>query len=238
MVSIQRPLFDAVTFWGMLLIVIIMASVWIVLLARLNKRFGVAAFILIFVVVGINVIGDRLGWFTRLDSFPPPFVVMNIAILLMLLILGIGYAGQAGDILVSNISEQTLIALQIFRLPLEFLMLRAAYRQIMPMEFSMIGYNLDVLTGLGALLLTIYMNWRRTLPKMIVWVWNVMGIICLIIIGVLAALTSPNLHAFGTEQSHINSWILYFPYSLLPSVLVSFAVFSHILLTRKLLQSG
>jgi hypothetical protein len=236
MVNIQRPLFDAVTFWGMLLIVILMAGAWIILLARQKKRFGVAAFVATFVVVGANVISDQLGWFTRLDVLPPPFMAMNFAILFLLLILGLGYVGQMGNVLVKNVSVQTLVALQIFRLPLEFLMLRAAYLQIMPMEFSMLGYNLDVLTGMGALLLTIYVSWKRAVPKILVWVWNVMGVVFLLVIAVLAALTSPNLHAFGTAPTHINSWVLYFPYSLLPSILVSCAVFGHILLTRKLLQ--
>lgn len=238
MVSIQRPLFDAVTFWGMLLIVIMMAGAWIVLLTRLKKSFGVATFFLIFVVIGINIISDQLGWFARLDVLPPPFVAMNFAILLLLFVLSMGYVGQVGNVLVKNVSVETLVALQIFRLPLEFLMLRAAYLQIMPMEFSMLGYNLDVLTGLGALLLTMYAACRRSMPKILVWAWNVMGIFFLLVIAILAVLTSPNLHAFGVASNHINSWVLYFPYALLPSVLVSFAVLGHILLTRKLLLSA
>jgi hypothetical protein len=236
MVSIQRPLFDAVTFWGMLLIVVLMAGVWVVLLARQKKSYGIATFVAIFVVIGVNVISDQFGWYTRLDILPPPFVAINFVILLILLILGMGYVGQVGNVLVKNLSVQTLVALQIFRLPLEFLMLRAAYLQIMPIEFSMLGYNLDVLTGFGALLLTIYAAWKRAMPKWLVWTWNVMGIVLLLVIAVLAALTSPNLHAFGTAPTHINSWVLYFPYSLLPSILVSCALFGHILLTRKLLQ--
>jgi hypothetical protein len=62
-----------------------------------------------------------------------------------------------------------------------------------------------------------------------------MGIACLLAIAVLAALTSPNLHFFGSDAKHINSWVLYFPYSLLPTLLVTYAVFGHVLLTRKLL---
>lgn len=63
-----------------------------------------------------------------------------------------------------------------------------------------------------------------------------MGIACLLVIAVLAVLTSPNVHAFGAVPQHINSWVLYFPYSLLPSVLVSVALLGHVLLTRKLLS--
>lgn len=234
--NIQRPFYDIATYWGMVLIVVLVSGYWVVLFARQNKRYGMAALCAILMLVVVNVIGDQLSWFTRLDMLPPPFAIMNVAILVFLLVFGMGYVGGLINKLVKNIPVEALVALQIFRLPLEFLMLRAAYLQIMPMEFSMLGYNLDVLTGLGALLLTIYAARTKSLPKILVWLWNLMGIGFLLIIAVLAVLTSPNLHFFGTSPVHINTWVLYFPYSLLPSLLVSFAVLGHLLLTRKLLQ--
>jgi hypothetical protein len=236
MVNLQRPVDDAITFWGMLLIVTLVSTVWILQFARYKRRYGVVVFVVVSIVTGVNLISDQYGIFNRLDLLPPPFVMMNVAILLLVFAVGFGYLGQLGDMMVKHMTVRTLVSLQIFRLPLELLMLRAAYLEIMPMEFSMKGYNLDVLTGLGALLLTIYAVWKRSLPKMLVWVWNVMGIFLLLVIAVLALLTSPNVHAFGTAPIHINSWVLYFPYSLLPSILVSFAVLGHVLLTRKLLH--
>mgnify|MGYP006316244065 CR=1 FL=1 len=236
MMNIQRPFYDIATYWGMVLIVVLVSVSWIALLARQNKRYGIAALIAILMLVVVNVIGDQLSWFTRLDMLPPPFAVMNVAILVFVLVFGMGWVGGLGDNLVINIPVETLVALQIFRLPLEFLMLRAAYLQIMPIGFSMLGYNLDVLTGVGALLLTIYAARTKSLPKILVWSWNLMGIGFLLIIAVLAVLTSPNLHFFGTTSVHINTWVLFFPFSLLPSLLVSFAVLGHMLLTRKLLH--
>ncbi len=137
--------------------------------------------------------------------------------------------------LARELSYTTLLCLQIFRLPLELLMLRAALLGIMPVEFSMLGYNYDVLTGLGALLLTIASALRGTLPKPLLWAWNLLGIACLVVIAALALLTSPRLHAFGTEAAHINTWVQFFPYALLPIVLVSLAVLGHVLMTHKLL---
>jgi hypothetical protein len=137
--------------------------------------------------------------------------------------------------LADKLPYKTVVSLQIFRLPLELLMLRAALLGIMPIEFSMLGYNYDVLTGLGALLIVIAINSRGSVPKPVMWVWNLIGIGCLLVIFVLAVLTSPNVHAFGLEPAHMNSWVQYFPYTLLPSVLVTLAIFGHILMTHKLL---
>ncbi len=234
-VDLQRPISDAITAWGMAAIAALMSAAWIALFARRHARDGKAVAVFFIVVVLATFAGDRLGWFAHQDLFPPPFVAMNFLILLTVLLVGLGYVGQIGSSLVKSLHVETLVALQIFRLPLELLMLRAASLQIMPVEFSMLGYNLDVLTGLGALLITIYCAWTRSLPLKVIWAWNLMGIVCLVVIAVLAVLTSPNVHAFGIAPQHINSWVLYFPYSLLPSVLVSVAVLGHVLLTRKLM---
>jgi hypothetical protein len=234
-ITLEPPVFDFVTAWGIGLLSLLMAAAWTGLLARRQKRYGVGAAAFFLAVLVANIAGDSAGWFTRLDILPPPFVVMNFVILATVLLVGLGYGGPPGNMLVRSLQVETLVALQIFRLPLELLMLRAAYLQIMPVEFSMLGYNLDVLTGLGALLISAYCAWTWSLPLKLIWAWNLMGMVCLLVIAVLAVLTSPNVHAFGAAPQHINSWVLYFPYGLLPSVLVSLAVLGHVLLTRKLL---
>jgi hypothetical protein len=234
-IAFERPDFDAATAWGIALLAALMAAAWLWLLARRHKRYGVAAAVVLGTVLAANVAGDQLGWFSRLDILPPPFVVMNFVILAVVLSVGLGFTKHIGPALLRSLQVETLVALQIFRLPLELLMLRAAYLHIMPIEFSMVGYNLDVLTGVGALWISAYCAWTWSLPLKAIWAWNILGIACLMVIAVLAVLTSPNVHAFGAAPEHVNSWVLYFPYSLLPSVLVSFAVLGHVLLTRKLL---
>jgi hypothetical protein len=239
LIAIQRPAFDVITAGGMLLLVLAMSIAWLAVIRKRSPQAAVWGAVALIVILMANVAGDRLGLFSRLDLLPPPFVILVALSLALAIAVGMGYVGSIGNELVRTFPVETLVALQIFRLPLELVMLRAAYLGIMPMEFSMLGYNLDVLTGLGALLITVYYAWKKRsggrLPIRIIWLWNLLGIACLIAIGVLAALTSPNLHVFGAEAKHINSWVLYFPYSLLPTFLVSFAVLGHVLLTRKLL---
>jgi hypothetical protein len=235
LIAIQRPAFDAITAGGMLLLALGMSIAWLAVIRKRSPKAATWGAVALIVILMANVAGDRLGLFSRLDLLPPPFVILVALSLGLAIAVGMGYMGSIGNELVRTLPVETLVALQIFRLPLELVMLRAAYLGIMPMEFSMLGYNLDVLTGLGALLISVYCAYTWRLPLRIIWLWNLLGIACLIAIGVLAALTSPNLHAFGADAKHINSWVLYFPYSLLPTILVSFAVFGHVLLTRKLL---
>ena len=237
-IVLQRPAMDTVTAGGMVLLVLLMCLAWLAAVYKRDKWSGLWGAVVLVAILLANVAGDRLALFSRLDLLPPPFVILVFLSIALAVAIGMGYVGSIGDKLVHTMPVEVLVALQVFRLPLELLMLRAAYLGFMPMEFSMLGYNLDVLTGFGALLIWLYCAWGRhngALPLRTIWAWNMLGIGCLLAIGVLAALTSPNLHAFGVDAKHINSWVLYFPYSLLPTVLVSLAVLGHVLLTRKLL---
>jgi len=130
----------------------------------------------------------------------------------------------------------TLVGVQAFRLPLELFMHRAYERGIMPVELSYSGYNLDIVTGTTAAALFIALRARPTLPGTIVWIWNIWGLWCLGVIAVVATAGSPMVRAFGDDPAHINSWVLFFPYVWLPTVLVTFALAGHVIVTRVLLS--
>jgi hypothetical protein len=73
-------------------------------------------------------------------------------------------------------------------------------------------------------------------PRWLIWIWNVWGWWSLGMITFIAVATSPMVHLFGTDPSHLNTWVLYFPYVWLPAVLVTIALAGHIVVTRALLR--
>ena len=232
MPSFDRPVYDAITAWGIGSLALAMSLAWTAVAARRRASYGLGAAALLAGIAALAWLGDSSGLFARTDILPSPFVLAVTASI------GIGVAlafGKVGDTLVRSMHIETMVALQIFRLPLELLMLRAALLHTMPVEFSLLGYNFDFLTGLGALLIVLGISRSWVAPVAVIWLWNLLGITCLLVIAALAALTSPIVHAFGTAPAHLNTWVLYFPYALLPLVLVSFAVFGHVLITRKLM---
>lgn len=234
LVTLTRPPFDAVLYLGMLGLVVTMAIAWVAVMGRIRPRYGYAMAALIALLVAATWAADQFALLTRLDLQPPVLVLLTTFALALCGSAGWALYRPSGDARADRPSVQTLVALQIFRLPLELLMWRAAILGIMPTEFSIQGYNLDMLTGIGALMLSIAIAKRGAVPTAIVWAWNLFGMACLLAIAVLAALTSPNLHAFGNSAAHINGWVLFFPYALLPVLLVSFAVLGHVMLTRTL----
>jgi hypothetical protein len=158
MLPIERPVFDAVTAMGMGLLALGMSVAWSRQFARHHRAYLPHVLVALVLLWLGSLAGDVSGWFRRVDALPPPFV---LTVFMCLGLVAMAGFGKVGAHLAQTMSIQTLVALQIFRLPLELLMLRAATLSIMPVEFSMQGYNLDVLTGAGALALRVYMALAR-----------------------------------------------------------------------------
>jgi hypothetical protein len=173
------------------------------------------------------------GALARVATKPPP--LQTLIVLLLALWLWRGFS-RRGRKTAAGMSVPALVLLQSFRLPLEVLMLHAADVGVMPVEFSMAGYNVDVVTGALALPLGLALlrGWR--VPQAVIWGWNLWGIACLCVIVVLAVLTSPNVAFFGRQAAHISVWVLYFPYVWLPTVLVGVAIFGHLSISNRLLH--
>jgi hypothetical protein len=171
------------------------------------------------------------GMLARFDVTPPPMALLILAVLA--LSIGVG-CSRAGGTLARQVPLAVLVALQAFRLPLELVMHRAGEAGIMPPELSYSGYNFDILTGTGALLLGAAMLAGIAVPRAAIWTWNLWGFYCLAAIVVIAVTTSPMVRLFGDDPRHVNSWVVYLPYVWLPAVLVVIALTGHIVVTRAL----
>ena len=233
MITINPPAFDRFVFYGISGLAAAISIAWLVQCLRSDRAKFAQMFAGVASLWALSFGGSYFGWFQHLDILPPPAVLAGGFAFTLVWLAG---TGSIGDALVKTMPYKKLVALQVFRLPLELLMLRAASLAIMPVEFSMRGYNLDVLTGLSALFIWMWLAMKspQWIMLRVIRIWNAFGILCLTVIGALAVLTSPLVAAFGAAPLHVNTWILYFPYTLLPLVLLSAAIFGHIILTRKL----
>lgn len=173
------------------------------------------------------------GALTRFDVVPPPMALLIVTVLGGGVLVGLSPAGGA---LANAVPLAVLVGLQAFRLPLELVMHHAASRGIMPPELSYAGYNVDILTGAGALGLALALRAGRPVPRGVVWAWNLWGFWCLLVIAAIAVATSPMVRAFGDDPRHVNTWVLYLPYVWLPTVLVVVALAGHVVVTRALLR--
>ena len=166
-------------------------------------------------------------------SFTAP-PTMPILLLVMVVLAVVLVRSTLGKQLVSGIPIAALVASQGFRLPLELTMHRAANEGLMPVQMSYSGRNFDIITGITALLLGLWLatgerrNWRG-----VVAAWNVLGAAMLVNILAVALLSAPvPFRRFMNEPA--NTWILHVPWVWLPSVMVFAAILGHMLVFRRL----
>jgi len=124
-----------------------------------------------------------------------------------------------------------LIGSQFFRLPLELTMHRAAVEGVMPIQMSYSGYNFDIVTGIGALLVSFLFATGKG-SRLAVVVWNAIGFCLLVNVVAIAVASLPIFRAFGEDR--LNVWVAYPPFVWLPGILVPFALLGHVLVWRKL----
>jgi hypothetical protein len=194
---------------------------------RVRARIRVRSFMLAWMAL-FAVLAER-GVLARFDERPPPLAIAMATFVLSGLLLGLSPVGAK----FAQLPMAWLVGAQAFRLPLELVMQQAAREGTMPVEMSFEGYNFDIVTGATALVVA-WLAHRGRAPRWLLIVWNILGSLLLLAIVVVAVLASPMVRAFGDEPAHVNSWIAYFPFIWLGTVLVASAVFGHVVIFRAL----
>lgn len=167
------------------------------------------------------------GYLLRFDLKPPPFAVLFVLTLAM----GVGLGtSKIGLRTAQTIPLYWLVLSQCFRLPLELIMHQAAVEGTMPNVMSFSGYNFDILTGITSLIVAWKLRHGGSI-EIARW-WNRLGAALLTAIIMIAFLSSPLVRAFGNDQ--VNVWVAFVPFVWLPTILVAFAIFGHIVIYRRL----
>lgn len=229
--ALAPPIGDAVTAWGIGGLACGVAGLVVWIWGRhAPASAGRAAAVLVAWMVTTGALAAS-GALARVDLVPPPPALLIVAVLGLALAVGLS---RTGGTLAAAVPLTTLVGLQAFRLPLELVMHRAGQLGIMPPELSYGGYNFDIVTGAGALLLLVAMRGGLRVPRALLWAWNLWGLWCLLAIVIIAVASSPMVRAFGDDPRHVNTWVLFLPYVWLPAVLVVVALGGHIVITRAL----
>jgi hypothetical protein len=167
----------------------------------------------------------------RFDSRPPTMMLVLAAVFVIAFAAGFSPFGKQ---LALGLSLAALVGLQAFRFPLELLMHRAYEDGLMPVQMSFSGRNFDIVTGITATVLGLVL-WKRDVPRWVVQLWNVMGILLLANILTLAILSTPMpFRRFWNEPANV--WITRAPHVWLPAVFVLLAIMGHIMIARRLAE--
>ena len=169
--------------------------------------------------------GGRLSFTSR----PPTAGILIAASIAVAFAVG---TSRLGARLATGIPLAALVGVQAFRFPLELILHRAYREGLMPVQMSYSGLNFDILTGLSAIVVALYLG-RRPGAIMVARVWNAAGIVLLANILTIAVLSTPTpIRVFHNEPA--NDWIAHAPWVWLPTVFVVAAIVGHIVVFRRL----
>ncbi|OQW46909.1 MAG: hypothetical protein A4S09_03100 [Proteobacteria bacterium SG_bin7] len=180
---------------------------------------GTVVFLLIFMGVVYS------GW---VEEHPFPrlmilFGVVNLSIIFLCF-------SPVGTKISENVTVAQLILFQAFRLPLELTLHSWVKQETIPVTMTWSGSNLDILTGILALLSFRVSERNKYVP----WVFNIFGTILLLNVMRVAILSSPL--PFAWEVIPPLQLGLYLPYALIVPVCVGGALGGHLILFRKLMR--
>ena len=99
------------------------------------------------------------------------------------------------------------------------------------------GRNFDILAGLSAPLIFYFGFIKKQLSRNAILIWNFicLGLLINIVLNAILSVPFP-LQKFAFDQPNVA--VLYFPFNLLPSVVVPIVLLSHLAAIRQLLKMG
>jgi hypothetical protein len=223
---------------GFLLLVLLMGIWWTYAVGRAYapanganwniSRAGIGLSVFVLWVAFLFGVSQQI-WAHNFDSFPPPG--LRVFLLLILLTIVIAYS-PIGRKLAAGLPLVWLVGFQVFRLPTELLIHQAANAGLAPMEMTFEGRNFDIVTALLALVLAVLLSKGEVSAKLIM-VWNLLGLALLLNVVITAVMAMPHpLQMLNTTPPNV--WVPYFPFILLPGVLVCSALLGHLLVFRAL----
>jgi hypothetical protein len=185
--------------------------------------------IIVFCWVALLTVLSLSGYFADFSHLPPR---VGLAVLIPLPIVLFVAFSRTGTEWLRRVAPQRLVYWQSFRILVEIGLWVNYMRGLIPVQMSFEGRNFDVLSGLLAIPVGYYCFVRKSWPRWIVVVYNIVGLALLLNIIIISMLSMPTpLRYFHNEPA--NTLLGHFPYIFLPGLLVPLAYSLHILSLRQ-----
>jgi hypothetical protein len=141
-----------------------------------------------------------------------------------------------GRAFIDRLNLKTLTWFHTIRIPVEVVLILLYYQGLVSVLMTFEGTNFDIVSGLTAPLAA-WLAYRtgRENKKLLLW-WNIICLILLfnVVITAIFAVPSP-FQKLAFDQP--NTAVLYFPFNLLPVVIVPLVLFAHLSALRQLIIS-
>ena len=187
---------------------------------------------LLFWLLFLAKISD-MDFFHDWSTMPPRLVIAVLPPLIFAIAL---FNSKRISSWLEHVPQHWLILVQSFRIVMELILWRLFIENVIPVQMTFEGRNLDILSGLTALVVG-YLAYRKKFSNRFIIGWNIFGLVLLANIVVVALLSTPiPFRQFMNEPA--NTIVAYFPFVWLPCCVVPLVLLSHLASIRQLLYSN
>ena len=185
-----------------------------------------AAYAIIQSILGIS------GFYSNWNAVPPHFLFMVAPALLTIIVLLILPGGRK---FINGLNIETLTLLHVIRVPVEITLYYLFIDKLIPQSMTFEGSNFDILSGISAPIIYYLVFIARKANQKILVAWNFicLGLLLNVVITALLSAKTP-FQKFAFDQPNVG--IGYFPFVLLPALVVPIVLLSHVASLKQLLK--
>ena len=211
-------------------IVVIVTIVWFYLAT------GSKAFLTISVAwTVLQSIFGISGVYQETESLPPRMLLFGF--FPVLLIIALTFSTTKGKVFIDQINLKVLTYFHSIRIAVEVILLLLFYNGVMSVYMTFEGSNFDLFSGVTAPIAA-FLAFRKAEVnrKLLIW-WNIICLLLLLNVVVTAVFAIPSpFQKLAFDQPNIA--VLFFPYNLLPTVVVPTVLFGHLVALRQLTKKN
>lgn len=188
----------------------------------------------LFIAVGWTILQSALGLsgiYQVTQTMPPRLMLFGI--FPALVFIAVTFFTEKGRKFIDNINLQRLTYFHSIRIPVEIVLALLFHQGVVSVYMTFEGTNFDLFSGITAPIVG-YLAFRKTHEnkKLLLW-WNIVCLLLLLNVVITAVFAFPSpFQKLAFDQPNIA--VLYFPFNLLPSVIVPLVLFGHLAAFRRL----
>lgn len=184
----------------------------------------ISGWIILQSVLGIS------GFYRNWEAVPPRIILLIVPAILCIIIMFLTNKGRA---FVDSLDIKTLTILHTIRIPVEITLYYAYLARLIPGSMTFEGSNFDIISGVSAPVIyyLVFILKKTNGKTLLVWNFLCLGLLLNVVVTAILSAKTP-FQQFAFDQPNIV--ITYFPFVILPSVIVPIVLFSHLAGIRQL----
>ncbi len=196
--------------------------------STLTKK--VSLFLIVLTVV--HSILAYTGFYLDKSAVPPR---LGFVLLPMLILIFFVFSLKKGKEWITSFNIKKLTLLHTIRIPVELVLYWLFLYKAVPEIMTFDGLNFDIIAGITAPILYYLVFIKKKISYKGLLIWNIFSLVLLLNIIVIATLSAPTIIQQLSFDSP-NVGILYFPFILLPAIVVPIVLFAHFVAIKRLIS--